>query len=100
MLRNTSSMTAVAIAPSVTVMTSQRVHIHAGDEIPVPRREAQREAGFRHGFIAAGLGPEIVDVAAAVVIACVDDIGEEVIAGRVGELSQVFADQFRFDRVH
>ncbi len=62
------------------------VHVHAGDEIPVPRLEVGREAGFRHGFVAAGFCPQIVDIAAAFVIACVDDIDEQMITGRVGEL--------------
>ena len=76
------------------------VHVHAGDEIPVPWCKVGRVAGLRHRLFAAGLGPQIVDETAAVAIARVDHIDEQMIAERVGELRDVLAVQLGLDRVH
>ena len=76
------------------------VHVHAADDVPVPRGEAQREAGFGDRLIMAGFGPQIFDEAAAVVVTGVDDVDVQMIAGRIGELGHVFAVEFGLDGVH
>jgi hypothetical protein len=76
------------------------VHVHAGDEIPVPRHEMRRVAGLGHRLVAAGLGPQIVDEAAAIVIARVDDIDEQMVARRVGELREILAHHVLLEGMH
>ncbi|EDT40958.1 hypothetical protein BamMEX5DRAFT_3250 [Burkholderia ambifaria MEX-5] len=77
------------------------VHVHAGHEIPVPRREALHSAGLVLRLVGARLRPQILDEAlAAFRVAGLHDLDEQVLAVRVREIRHVLAVEFGLDRMH
>ncbi len=111
MLRNTTSIAAVAVAvaaaaPSTAVIASQRCALAQNTAYMLVTRYQSHSANFCEyesfatGLSLPGFDQQITDEAAAGQIARLDDIDEQVITRWVGIARQILPYQRGLDRMH